>query len=90
MNIKRILVPVVFADTSRYVVLQAAWLVRRFDAEMILLHVLTLSAIQPGCWRGGHEITARDLHAHIVQQSQKKFGRRAAARAGRDRGQKTS
>jgi nucleotide-binding universal stress UspA family protein len=31
----------VFADTSQRVVHQAAWLARRFHAEMILLHVVT-------------------------------------------------
>jgi nucleotide-binding universal stress UspA family protein len=41
LSIQKILVPVVFTDTSRHVVHQAAWLARRFHAEMILLHVVT-------------------------------------------------
>ena len=46
-SIKKILVPVVFTDTSRHVVQQAAWLARRFHAELILLHVVTpLSYLQ--------------------------------------------
>jgi nucleotide-binding universal stress UspA family protein len=73
MNIKTILVPIVFADTSRHVVHQAAWLARRFHAEMILLHVVTPFNYPAGMLEGGHEITARDLHAHIVQQSQKEL-----------------
>jgi nucleotide-binding universal stress UspA family protein len=68
--IQKILVPVVFADTSRHVVHQAAWLARRFHAEIILLHVVTPFSYPAGLLESGHEITARDLHAHIVQRAQ--------------------
>ena len=71
LSLKTILVPIVFADTSRQVVHEAAWLARRFHAEMILLHVVTPFSYPVGMLEGGHEITARDLHAHIIQQSQK-------------------
>jgi nucleotide-binding universal stress UspA family protein len=70
LSIQKILVPVVFADTSRHVLYQAAWLARRFHAELILLHVVTPLSY-PGMLESGHEITARDLHAHIVQRAQK-------------------
>ena len=70
LNIHKILVPVVFTDTSRQVVHQAAWLARRFQAEIILLHVVTPFGYPAGVLEGGHEITARDLHAHIVQRAQ--------------------
>ena len=73
MKIKTILVPIVFSDTSRHVLHQAAWLARRFHAEMILLHVVPPLNYPAGVLEGGHEITARDLHAHIVQQSQKEL-----------------
>src|ERR1700733_1584857 len=73
LSLKTILVPIVFADPSRHVVQQAAWLARRFHAEMILLHVVTPFNYPAGMLEGGHEITARDLHAHIVQQSQKEL-----------------
>ena len=71
LNIQKILVPVVFADTSRHVVRQAAWLARRFHAEIVLLHVVTPLSYPAGVLESGHEITARDLHAHIVQRAQK-------------------
>ncbi len=71
LSIQKILVPVVFTDTSQHVVHQAAWLARRFHAEMILLHVVTPLSYPVGWLEGGHEITARDLHAHIVQRAQK-------------------
>ena len=70
LSIQKILVPVVFADTSRHVVRQAAWLARRFHAEIILLHVVTPFAYPAGLLESGHEITARDLHAHIVQRAE--------------------
>lgn len=73
MTIKTILVPVVFADSSRHIVHQAAWLARRFQAEVILLHVVTPFSYPAGLLEAGHEITARDLHAHIVQQSRKEL-----------------
>jgi nucleotide-binding universal stress UspA family protein len=71
LSIQKILVPVVFTDTSQHVVHQAAWLARRFHAEMILLHVVTPLSYPAGGLESGHEITARDLHAHIVQRAQK-------------------
>jgi nucleotide-binding universal stress UspA family protein len=70
LSIQRILVPVVLADTSRHVVQQAAWLARRLRAEIILLHVVTPLSYPAGLLEGGHEITARDLHAHIVERAQ--------------------
>ena len=73
LSLKTILVPIVFADTSRHALQEAAWLARRFQAEMILLHVVTPFNYPAGMLEGGHEITARDLHAHIVQQSQKEL-----------------
>ncbi len=38
---------------------------------MILLHVVTPLSYPAGVLESGHEITARDLHAHIVQRAQK-------------------
>ena len=74
LNIHKILVPVAFTDestgNSRRVVYQAAWLARRFHAEIILLHVVTPLSYPAGLLESGHQITARDLHAHIVQLAQ--------------------
>jgi len=70
MNIQKILVPIAFADTSRHIAQQAAWLARRFHAEIILLHVVTPLSYPVGLLESGHEITARDLHAHVVQRAQ--------------------
>ncbi len=71
VNVRKILVPIAFPDISSHVAQQAAWLARRFGAEIILLHVVTPLSYPAGLLKSGHEITARDLHAHIVQQAQK-------------------
>ena len=71
--LKTILVPIVFADASRQVVHQAAWLARRFHAEIILLHVVTPFSYPAGMLEGGDEITASDLHAKIIQKSEKEL-----------------
>ena len=70
LSIQKILVPVVFTDTSRHVVHQAAWLARRFHAEMILSHVVPPLSYPAGVLESGYEITARDLHARVVQQAE--------------------
>ncbi len=75
LSIHKILVPIVFADASagyaRHIAQQAAWLARRFHAKIILLNVVTPLSYPAGLLESGHEITARDLHAHIVQRAQK-------------------
>ncbi len=75
LSIRKILVPIVLADTSRHIVRQAAWMARRFHAEMILLHVVTPLSYPAGMLERGHEITARDLHAHIVQRAEEDLDR---------------
>jgi nucleotide-binding universal stress UspA family protein len=75
LSIQKILVPVVFTDTSRHVVHQAAWLARRFHAEMILLHVVPPLSYPAGVLESGDEVTARDLHARIVQRAEQDLDR---------------
>lgn len=73
-KINRILVPVgspdASTDSSRRIAQQAAWLARRFGAEIVLLHVVTPFSYPAGMMEGGHEITERDLNAHVIQQAQ--------------------
>jgi nucleotide-binding universal stress UspA family protein len=73
LNIRKILVPVAFTETVQHVLHQAAWLARRFHAEIILLHVVTPLSYPIGMLESGHEMTARDLHAHIVERAQKEL-----------------
>ena len=75
LNIRKILLPVVFTeaftDASGHLIRQAAWLARRFHAEIILLHVVSPLSYPYGVLEPGHEITSRDLHGQVVQWAQK-------------------
>jgi nucleotide-binding universal stress UspA family protein len=75
LNIQKILVPIVRADTCRHIGQQAAWLARRFHADIILLHVVTPLSYPYSLLEGGHEMTARDLHAQAVQRAQQDLDR---------------
>jgi nucleotide-binding universal stress UspA family protein len=74
---RKILVPVEFAELSKqasqHAVQQAAWLARRLQAEIVLLHVVTPVSYPAGWLERGDEITARDLHARAVQRAQKEL-----------------
>jgi nucleotide-binding universal stress UspA family protein len=70
LSAPQILFPIDFTDSSRHLVQQVAWLARRFHAEIILLHVVTPLSYPTGILESGHEITERDLHAHVVQRAQ--------------------
>jgi nucleotide-binding universal stress UspA family protein len=74
-SIQKILVPVVFAEPHRHLLQQAAWLARRFHAEIILLHVVTPFSYPAGWLESGDEITARDLYARVVERAQKDLDR---------------
>jgi nucleotide-binding universal stress UspA family protein len=75
LSIRKILLPVVFTDpptgTSRHLMQQVAWLARRFDAEIIMLHVVSPLSYPYGVLEPGHDVTARDLHAQVVEWAQK-------------------
>jgi nucleotide-binding universal stress UspA family protein len=74
LTLKKILLPVVFTDNSahfRQLACQAAWLARRFNAQIILLHVVTPFSYPYGMLESGHEITARDLEGKVIQWAQK-------------------
>ncbi len=75
LSIRKILLPVVFTDvftdSSRHLLRQAAWLAHRFHAEIILLHVVSPLSYPYGMLEPGHDITARDLHAQVVEWAQK-------------------
>jgi nucleotide-binding universal stress UspA family protein len=50
---------------------QAAWLARRFHAEIILLHVVPRLDYPYGALENGHEMTADDLRVEAVQTAWK-------------------
>ena len=60
---------VAFTPGSLRTIQRAAWLARRFQAEIILLHVVTSVEYPYGLFESGHEITARDLETHVIQRA---------------------
>ena len=82
LSIQKILVPVVLADTSRHVVHQAAWLARRFHAEIILLHVVTPLSYPAGLLEErARDHGTRSARAHRPEGSERSgSGARARAR----------
>ena len=74
LKIRKILVPVSLAETEvatpRHLLSQAAWLARRFHAEIILLHVVPPLSYPYGILESGHQITERDLHACVIERAQ--------------------
>jgi len=69
-DIHTILVPVLDSETfsdSRRLAHRIGWLARRFQSEIILLHVVTGFDHPAGILERGHEITERDMQASSVQ-----------------------
>jgi nucleotide-binding universal stress UspA family protein len=67
----KILLPINFPTTSLRVAHQAVFLARHFHSEIMLVHVVTPLSYPAGLLESGHQITAENLYAHIVQQAQK-------------------
>ncbi len=73
LDIKKILLPVDFPNTSLPVIHQAATLARRFQAEIVALHVVTQESHAAGVPEGGPKPAAWDMVAEIVKRAQKQL-----------------
>jgi nucleotide-binding universal stress UspA family protein len=71
LNIKRILLPVDFPNTSLRVVHQAATLAHHFHSEILMLHVVTAQSQAAGVPESGSELAAGDMLAEIVREAEK-------------------
>jgi nucleotide-binding universal stress UspA family protein len=71
LNIKKILLPVDFPNTSLTEIHQAAMLARHFGAQILMLHVVTMLSQAAGMPDAGREPAGWDLLALILQQAQK-------------------
>ena len=72
LNIKRILLPVDFPNTSLHVIHQAATLAHHFNAEIVLLHVVTALS-QPACVpEYGPKLAGWDMLAEIIREAERK------------------
>jgi nucleotide-binding universal stress UspA family protein len=71
LNIKKILLPVDFPHTSLRVVHQAATLARRFQSEIVMLHVVTALSHTAGVPEDGPESAGWDMLAQITREAEK-------------------
>ncbi len=73
LDIKKILLPVDFPNTSLRVVLQAAKLAHHFHSEIIMLHVVTALSYQAGMPRDGSKLAGWDLLTEIIKGAGQPF-----------------
>jgi nucleotide-binding universal stress UspA family protein len=71
LNIKKILLPVDFPNTSLRVVHQAATLAHHFQSEIVMLHVVTALSHIAGVPVDGPELAGWDMLAEITKEAQK-------------------
>jgi nucleotide-binding universal stress UspA family protein len=71
LNIKKILLPVDFPNTSLSVIHQAAAVARYFHSDLAMLHVLTQASQMAGVPEDGSDRTGWDLLAEILKEAQK-------------------
>jgi nucleotide-binding universal stress UspA family protein len=70
-NIKRILLPVDFPETSLPVIHQAATLARHFQAEILMMHVATMMSHASGVPEPGSDLAGWDMLAEVIKNAQK-------------------
>jgi nucleotide-binding universal stress UspA family protein len=70
LNIKKILLPVDFPNPSLSVIHQAAVLARHFNAQIVMLHVVTQISHSAGIPEAGREPAGWDLLTVIIQEAQ--------------------
>ncbi len=71
LNIKKILLPVDFPNTSLPVIHQAAALAHHFHSEIVMLHVRTLLSHTAGVPLDGPELASWDMLAEIIRVAEK-------------------
>jgi nucleotide-binding universal stress UspA family protein len=71
LNIKKILLPVDFPDTSLPVIHQAATLAHHFRAEIVMLHVVSAQSHAAGVPEDGPALAGWDLLAELLRGAQK-------------------
>ncbi len=71
LNIKKILLPVDFPNTSLRVIHQAASLARHFHSEIVILHVVTEESQSAGVPANDTELAGWDMLAEIIREAEK-------------------
>jgi nucleotide-binding universal stress UspA family protein len=71
LNIKKILLPVDFPNTSLRVIHEAAALAHHFHSEIVMLHVTTAQSHAAGVPEAGPELAEWDMVAQIIREAEK-------------------
>jgi nucleotide-binding universal stress UspA family protein len=71
LNIKKILLPVDFPNTSLRVIHQAATLAHHFHSEIAMLHVVTEQSHAAGVPEDGPELAGWDMLAEVIRGAEK-------------------
>ena len=71
LNIKTILLPVDFPNTSLHVIHQAAAFAHRFHSEIVIMHVVTAQSHLAGVPDAGSEPAGWDMLAEITKRAEK-------------------
>src|SRR5271167_3492450 len=79
LNIRKILLPVDFPNTSLSVIHQSATLARHFDAQIVMLHLVTAMSHAAGVRDLGREPANWDLLTVILEEAQKQKDQSLAA-----------
>jgi nucleotide-binding universal stress UspA family protein len=74
LNIKKILLPVDFPNTSLQVIRQAATLAHHFRSEIVMIYVVTPESHLAGVPEGDPELAHWDLLAEITKRAEKNVG----------------
>ncbi len=74
LNIKKILLPVDFPNTSLRVIHQAATLAHHFHSEIVMLHNVTALSHAAGVPEDGPELAGWDILAEITRGAEKNLG----------------
>lgn len=73
LKIEKILLPLDFISMPLHLVHQAVALAHHFDAEIILLHVVTDLSYPAGVFEDRHEQIAKDLLEEVIARAQRKL-----------------
>ncbi|MGD0964235.1 MAG: universal stress protein [Candidatus Acidiferrales bacterium] len=71
MDIRKILFPIEFHETSLRIIGVAASIARRFHSELVLLHVIAPGSYSPRDWKDGQLLESRDLLTEFVGFAEK-------------------
>jgi nucleotide-binding universal stress UspA family protein len=71
LNIRKILLPVDFPNTSLRVIHQAATLARHFRSEIVMLHVLSAQSHAAGVPEDGPALAGWDMLSEVIRRAEK-------------------